>query len=478
MTRVRTSHSPTPAQSMAQTRPTPTRARGEPGSRFKPWKLPPRKRYILADAKLVDPLRGIVRSGQTIELWGGVITSISSTQNHADAPGLDSEDTVFLDLKGKFVCPGLIDCHVHLSSVPGVGAGNLASAMPREAAESLLRQPYLCEQALKRGFTTLRDTGGATLALKEAITDGVFPGPRLLISNQALSQTGGHGDTRGSHDHSSLSCCGGVHEGLSMVCDGVPDCIRATREQLRTGADFIKIMASGGVASPTDRLNSTQFTATEVQAICEVARSYGTYVTAHAYTPAAIRHAVENGVRGIEHGNLIDQDTARYMADKGVWLTPTLVTYDAMADQNRYPGFLPPENASKNRAVLEAGLRSIQLAHEAGVRMCFGSDLLGPLWADQSREFAVRKRVLSSLEVLRSATVNAAEMLGQEETIGRIEEGYAADMLILSRDPLEDVGILAEPEENLLAVIKDGRVWDSRWSKLPVDTARRQDLLE
>ncbi|KAJ1327935.1 amidohydrolase family protein [Microdochium nivale] len=445
---------------------------------FKPWELPPRKRYVLTNAQLVDPVRGTVCAGRTITLQHGIITSISTVQGHAGLRSLPGEETVILDIGGRYICPGLIDCHVHLSSVPGIGAGDLGSAMPREAAESLLRQPYMCEQALRRGFTTLRDTGGATLALKEAITDGVFPGPRLFISNQALSQTGGHGDTRGSHNHSSGSCCSGTHEGLSVVCDGVPDCIRAAREQLRKGADFIKIMASGGVASPTDKLANTQFTASEVQAICEVARSYGTYVTAHAYTPAAVRHAVENGVRGIEHGNLIDADTARYMALKGVWLTPTLVTYDTMADQERYPGFLPPENAVKNRAVLEAGLRSIQLAHEAGVRMCFGSDLLGPLWTEQSREFAIRKRVLSSLDVLRAATVNAAEMIGQEGTLGQIREGYAADLLVLGQNPLEDVGILAEPQKYLLAVIKDGRVWDSRWSKLPVDTASRQELLE
>ncbi|KAH7027843.1 amidohydrolase [Microdochium trichocladiopsis] len=471
MTRIRSpdglgwpSTAPSPA-------PTSTETQNSWAKGSKPWQLPPRKVYMLRNANVVDPLNGVLLMDRDIILRDGLIMAVCETSEHGGVAVLDGEDVTVVDLEHKFVCPGLIDCHVHLSSVPGIGTGNLASAMPRDVAESLLRQPFLCKEVLKRGFTTLRDTGGATLALKEAIADEVFPGPRLFIANQALSQTGGHGDSRGSHDHSSISCCGQSRPGLSVVCDGVSDCIRAAREQLRTGADFIKIMASGGVASPTDRLTNTQFTASEIRAICEVAGSYGTYVTAHAYTPAAIRHAVENGVRGIEHGNLIDRDTAKYMAEKKVWFTPTLVTYEAMADRDRYPGFLPPENANKNRAILEAGLRSVELARDAGVRICLGSDLLGSLWAEQSREFAIRRRILSSLDVVRSATVNAAEMLGQGNNLGQVKAGYLADLLVLGTNPLEDVSSLATPDTSILAVVKDGRVWHSQWSRLPIDTA-------
>jgi imidazolonepropionase-like amidohydrolase len=342
-------------------------------------------------------------------------------------------------------------------------------------AVSYLRQPFVASQTLCRGFTTVRDVGGASLALKEAIADGVFPGPRLFIANHALSQTGGHGDVRGPHDKSTI-CCGEA-SGLSVVCDGVTECIRAAREQLRTSADFVKIMVGGGVASPADKLENTQFTSDEVKAICEVARSYGTWVTAHAYTPRAIRHAVENGVTGIEHGNFIDEDTAKYMADNDVWLTPTLITYDAMGSE-KYRGFLPPANQGKNREVLSRGLESIRIAAEAGVKMCYGSDLLGPMTAEELGEFAIRREVLSDLQVLQAATVNPAEMLRQKDFLGQIKKGFAADLLILNENPLEDVTVFGKPEKCLLAVIKDGRVYDSRWSKLPVDVDEGARIIE
>ncbi|KAJ4399892.1 hypothetical protein N0V85_005888 [Neurospora sp. IMI 360204] len=227
-------------------------------------------------------------------------------------------------------------------------------------------------------------------------------------------------------------------------------------------------MVGGGVASPTDRLTNTQFKAAEVRAICDVAESYGTYVTAHAYTPKAIRHAVDNGVKGIEHGNLIDEATARYMAERGIWSTPTLVTYDAMAS-DEYAGFLPPENQRKNEEVLRQGLKPLTIAEKAGVNMCYGSDLLGPLTREQSKEFGIRSVILKSKQVLQSATVNVAKMLGQESFLGQLKPGYAADMLILNVNPFNEVAVLDELERHVLAVIKDGRVYVSRWRRLPVD---------
>ena len=433
----------------------------------KPWKLPPQQTYVLKNCNVVDSADGVVRPNITVKLADGIIKSVLEQNSHSDTSrsggGEDDEDAIVIDLAGKYLSPGLIDCHVHLSSTPG--DATLAGAMPTDPAVSLLRQPFACAQALARGFTTLRDCGGATLALKEALADDVFPGPRIFIAARALSQTGGHGDTRSAHDHSSLTgggCCGtGEIAGLSTVCDGVPECTRAAREQLRTGADFIKIMVGGGVASPTDRIENVQFTAAEVAAVTEVARGHGTYVTAHAYTPRAIRHAVEGGCSGIEHGNLLDADTANLMAARNVWLVPTLVTYDAMAS-DRYAGFLPPENQAKNREVLDAGLRSLEIASAAGVSMCYGSDLLGPLTADQSREFGIRSRILTNAQVLQSATINAAKMLRQEAFLGQIMEGFAADVLILNNNPLEDVSILDKPEKHVLVVMKNGRVYKSR----------------
>jgi len=347
---------------------------------------------------------------------------------------------------------------------------------------------------LERGFTSVRDCGGASLALKEAIQDGVIPGPRLFICGHGISQTGGksshlpkevrdqklsgsgHGDVRKSHEPGSITC-GGHVKGLGRVADGVDECQKAVREELRSGADFIKIMCSGGVASPTDKLESTQYTPKEIRAMTTIAANMGTYVTAHAYTPAAIKQAIENGVRGIEHGNLIDRETAELMASKGCYLTPTLVTYATMASEE-FEGFLTPENTAKNREVLKVGLNSIKLAHEAGVTMCFGSDLLGPMGYTQSREFGLRGQVLDAKTVLQSATVNAARLLSMDGVLGQIREGFAADLLVLNANPLEDIGVLEGAEKHFLAVIKEGRVFSSRWSKLPVDIKPAVHLLE
>lgn len=434
---------------------------------IKPWKLPPPKIYVFKNANVVDAANGHIVPYQTVRISDGLIQKVDD----GNSAHLFSGDAIVIDLAGKYLCPGLIDCHAHLSSVPGE-EGLAAAANHADAAVSLLRQPYMAAQVLYRGFTTMRDTGGATLALKEAIADDVFHGPRLFIANRALSQTGGHGDSRSAHE----SCCGAIAS-LSTLVDGVPAAIHAAREQIRTGADFIKIMASGGVASPTDRIDHIQFTAAEIRAITEVADTYNTYVTAHAYTPRSIRHAVDNGVKGIEHGNLIDKETAEYMAKNNVWFTPTLVTYHAMGS-DKYAGFLPPANREKNRQVLEQGLQSLRLADEAGVTICHGSDLLGPLWAEQSKEFGIRAQALSATKILQGATVNAARMLKQENFLGQIKEGFAADVLVLNGNPLEDITILDEPEKNILAVLKNGRVYKSRWTKLPDDVTRAQTLIE
>lgn len=265
--------------------------------------------------------------------------------------------------------------------------------------------------------------------------------------------------------------------GLSTVVDGVPGVLAAARTQLRRGADFLKFMAGGGVASPTDPLAGIQFTPKEMRAITTAASDAGTFATAHAYTPGAIRRAVDAGARGIEHGNLVDAATARLLADKGVYLTPTLIAYAAMADP-RYAGFLPAANAAKNAEVLERGLESVRLAHEAGVTMCLGTDLLSFLGVEQLREFGLRARVLPPAEVLRHATVNPARLLGQEERLGQVREGFVADLLVLNANPLEDVTVFERPEKHLLGVIKEGRVYASRWSKLPVDVEPRKVLLE
>jgi imidazolonepropionase-like amidohydrolase len=444
---------------------------------MKPWTTAPRRRYRLVDATIIDVKDGQVYQHCTIDLLNGRIHRLSKL-SQGPPPGDETMkwtqgEELIINLNGKFVMPGLIDCHVHLATPPG--EDGLRDTMSQDPETSLLRQPYLAHQMLKRGFTTVRDCGGAGLAIKEALAEGLVPGPRLITAGHGISQTGGHGDVRSSKD-AEYQCCGGNVRGLGRIADGVEQCLHAAREEIRRGADFIKIMASGGVVSPTDRLSNIQYTPAEIQAFCSVAKDSGTYVTAHAYTPAAIRNAVTNGVLGIEHGNFIDESTAKLMAVKGAYLTPTLVTYEAMASKE-FGSFLPPSIAAKNLQVLEAGLQSIKVADEAGVTMCYGTDLLGPLQTKQNDGFRLLQQAgQSPLKILQSATINAAKMLRHEEQVGRIKDGYFADLLILNANPLEDIEVLCKPEQHLLAVIKDGRVVESRWSKLSKEDGRSNEI--
>lgn len=287
---------------------------------------------------MIDPLRGEIFEHVTLDLAGGRIHRMTKVSGDEVLSWTHGGDVTTINLAGKFVCPGLIDCHVHLSTPPG--ENGLIDTMNQDPDTSLLRQPYLAHEILKRGFTSVRDCGGAGLALKEALAEGLHPGPRLFIAGHGISQTGGHGDLRSSKD-AEYACCGGNTHGLGRIADGAEQCLHAAREELRQGADFIKIMVSGGVVSPTDRLTNLQYTPEEIRAFAKVAADSGTYVTAHAYTPASIRNAVENGVSGIEHGNLIDEPTAKLMAERGAFLTPTLVTYATMASKD-FGSFLPP----------------------------------------------------------------------------------------------------------------------------------------
>ena len=420
----------------------------------KPWTRPGAKQYILHNANVVDVANGITHKSQTVRIANGKINSINSATT--SIPHSEAGATA-VDCTGLFLCPGLIDSHVHLIAVPGFN--ELSQAFGNPESVSLLRQPYVCSQMLHRGFTSVRDCGGAHAAIKEAIEDGVFPGPRLFIAGHALSQSGGHADFRSKHDHSA--CCGGATTGLGRVCNGVPQCMQAVREEIRSGSDFIKIMGSGGVSSPTDKIDHLQFTGEEIRAMVQCAKNAGTYVTAHAYTPEAIRHCVENGCKGIEHGNFLDDETADLMVKNDAFLTPTLITYDQMASP-KWAGYLPPESQSKNTEVLDAGLRALKLASQRGVSICFGTDLLGPLGQAQTHEFSLRAKVLSPIEVLRSATINPARMLRRADALGQVKEGFEADVLFLSADPLEDVTILDQPNDFVKGVMKEGRIYKSR----------------
>ncbi|TQN71640.1 hypothetical protein CSHISOI_03890 [Colletotrichum shisoi] len=409
-----------------------------------PWKLDVQNTYLLRNSAVVDPVTGTVRKNATIGLTGGKIAFVQDNGS-SRVNTLEVEPHNDIDLQGRFVCPGLIDCHVHIAVTPG--AASLSSYRDMTETKSLLRQPSVLKAMLRRGFTTVRDCGGATLAMKEAVEEGIHPGPRLFISGKALSQTGGHGDMRGRHD--TIPCCGGAVSGISRIVDGVPECHRVARDELRQGADFIKVMGGGGAASPTDRIDQLQFSDDEIRAIVTVANNAKTYVTSHCYTTEAVRQAIAQGVRGIEHGNMIDLETARLMVETGTFLTPTLVTHFVSKELH----FLDAESEAK-------------MATEVGVAICFGTDLLGPTHFAQSKEFSIRSQVQTPTQVLQSATTNAARMLGQEGKLGQIKEGFTADLLVLDCNPLDDISVLDKPEESVLVVVKDGRVMHSQLTSM------------
>ena len=303
----------------------------------------------------------------------------------------------------------------------------------------------------------MRDAGGADRGLREAVEQGLFVGPRLFIAGRAISQTGGHGDFRERIDGAPPCGCAHFVSGIGRVADGIPAVQQAVRDEIRLGADQIKVMASGGVASVADPVHFLQYSRGELDAIVDEAQRAATYVMAHAYTPAAVSRAVEAGVRTIEHGNLIDAATAALMAERGAFLVPTLVTFKALAENGARMGF-PLDMLAKLESIVQVGTRSLILAHAAGVKIAYGTDLLGELHSHQSEEFLIRAEALPVVEVLRSATTVAAEVLRMEGRLGVVAEGAFADLLVVDGNPLEDLGVLQEQGRHLPCIMKAGRM--------------------
>jgi imidazolonepropionase-like amidohydrolase len=237
--------------------------------------------------------------------------------------------------------------------------------------------------------------------------------------------------------------------------------IKAVRDELRKGADQIKIMVSGGVASQADPLESLQFRTDEIEAAVEEAQRWGTYVCAHAYSAKAIERAVKAGVRTIEHGNLIDAPTAKLMAEKGAYIVPTLVAYDAL--KRRGPGYgLSSYSLQKNEVVLEAGLRSLEMCRAAGVKIGFGSDLLGQLQNDHCNEFLIRAQAMRPQEIIRSATLVNAEIVRQVGKLGELVGGAHADLLVVDGDPYRDLSVFQAKEDRIVAIMLGGRFCKNR----------------
>ena len=399
---------------------------------------------ILANCAIVDGTRDERREDHHVLIEGGWIREVSDRPLHAEAA-----ETI--NLRGRTLMPGLIDAHVHVMAVD--------LALARLADEPLTltvpRAGRVLEGMLARGFTTVRDAGGADGGLAEAVAQGLVAGPRLFPSGRALSQTGGHGDLRPRTRSVTTCACCEYGAGLARIADGVAECRRAARDELRQGATQIKIMASGGVASPYDPIWNLQYSDEEMRAIVEEARSWHTYVLAHAYTPAAIRRAVDNGVRSIEHANLIDRATAEQIAAAGGYVVPTLATFDALHRFGRDMG-LAEVSLAKLADVREAGLRSLEILQAARVPIGYGTDLLGPMHKHQTREFVLRAEAMAPFEIIRSATIINAALLNREGELGVVAPGRRADLIALDGDPLADIALLDGDGGHLAMIMKDG----------------------
>jgi imidazolonepropionase-like amidohydrolase len=314
----------------------------------------------------------------------------------------------------------------------------------------------ILEGMLRRGFTSVRDAGGADHGLAEAVEKGLIAGPRMFVSGRSISQTGGHGDLRPRAANFDTCACCQAGAAIARIADGVPEVRRAARDELRKGATQIKIMASGGVASPTDPIWNLQYSEEEVRAIVEEARAWRTYVMAHAYTSEAIRRSIDFGVRSIEHANLIDAATARHVAKAGAFVVPTLVTYEALERQGKALG-LPDVSVAKLKDVRAAGLQSLEHLKDAGAKVGYGTDLLGAIHEHQSREFLIRAEVMTPHEVICQATTINAELLQMSGKLGVVAPGAIADLLVVNGDPLKDLGLLQDQGKHLSVIMKGGK---------------------
>jgi len=399
---------------------------------------------VFTNCAVLDGTSGERREDHHVLVEGDRIREVS------DRP-VTSATAEPVDLGGRTLMPGLIDAHVHVLAVDAA----LARLSDRPVTLLTLQAARVLEGMLQRGFTTIRDAAGADGGLAEAVEAGLVRGPRIFPSGMALSQTGGHGDVRPrTQSVVTCACCeGGIN--LSRIADGVAECRRAARDELRKGATQIKILASGGVASPYDPIWNLQYSEEEVRAIVEEAQSWRTYVMAHAYSPEAIRRSIDFGVRSIEHANLIDRATAEHVAGTDAFVVPTLVTYDALHRHGRELGF-PEVSMAKLAEVREAGIGSLEILQRAGVRIGFGTDLLGPMHRHQSRELVIRAEAMSPFDIIRSATTVNAELLNRAGELGVVAPSARADLIAVDGDPLAEISLLDGQGEHLTHIMKDG----------------------
>ncbi|HEX8011542.1 MAG TPA: amidohydrolase family protein [Casimicrobiaceae bacterium] len=403
---------------------------------------------LFKNARIFDGTNVDCSAGMYLRVADGLIREISPKP-------IADKDARVIDVGGRTLMPGLIDAHLHaycsdvsMQKIEAIGE-------PYRTAHAI----RMLGHALDCGFTTVRDIGGGDYSLAKAIADRLVRAPRFFYAGKVLSMTGGHGDFRPleqkAPDHESCSC--GIVNWACRVADGVDACIAAARDELRQGAHCIKIMGSGGVASPTDPIWMNQYREDEIRAIVNECTERRTYAAAHCHPASAVRRCVEFGVRSIEHGTLIDDDTARFVAQRGAYIVPTMVVIFALVEMGRELGF-PAVSQEKAEYAYEQALSGMDKMREAGVKIGFGSDLLGPMYVQECREFTIRREVFSPLELLRQATSVNAELMLQQGKLGCIAPDAHADLLVVDGDPLEDISLLAADGKNLRMIVRGGEI--------------------
>jgi imidazolonepropionase-like amidohydrolase len=401
---------------------------------------------ILANVAIVDGASAEPREGLHVLIRDGLIAEVS------DRP-IASTHGRTIDLRGDTLMPGLIDCHVHV--VAGEVNLDKNALLPNSLVAA--RTVEIMRRMLMRGFTTVRDLGGADIGLQQAVEEGAILGPRLVICGKGFSQTGGHSDFRGRYDTRPADWLAGKLGALGRVIDGVEALRGAIRQEIKGGGQFIKLMANGGVASPTDPINFFGFSRDEIRVAVEEAEMAQTYVAAHLYTAASITRAIACGVTCVEHASVVDAAAARAIAAHGAVAVPTLIIFEGLKREGATLG-LPATSVAKIDDVRLTGPLSLEILRNAGVVMGYGTDLLGPLHRLQSEEFLLRGEVLPAHEVIRAATLDAARVLRLEGKVGCISPGAFADFIAVQGNPLKDLSLLTRQGQHMPLIIKGGTI--------------------
>ncbi|GAA2093926.1 amidohydrolase family protein [Brevibacterium salitolerans] len=384
------------------------------------------EKLIVAGAKVFDGTEFIGK--RDVVAVDGVITEITAAWTHTQKSA-EAEGAEFVDGTGKTLTPGFIDCHVHVTTN---GAGSL-DAFTEPFSLKFFHAVENLRKTLHAGVTTARDAGGADAGVKAALAKGIIDGPRLRAAISIMSQTGGHGDgcMASGAQMPMLSGHPGAPNG---VADGIEGVTRKAREILRAGADQIKICSTGGVLSPTDDPRHSQFTVAEIEAIVAEAETQGAYVMSHAQGTQGIRNALNAGVRSIEHGIFLDEETIQLFLEKDAFLVPTLQAPVAVITSAEAGAALPPAVVEKARMVAETHREAFKAAYAAGVKIAMGTDAgVGPHGENLEEIELMFSAGMTAQDALRAATVNAAELMGIE-TVGRVAEGMAADLVVFDGD--------------------------------------------